>query len=335
MAKILIVIILISVALVVFLAFLLWKERNKLRIANTLINIMTDTTEICCWEWVTADDTLALIPDGEMLFGKNVSNLSEFTSLMHPDDVSGFKREIKDYYLRPKNEFNDSLNETLNLEFRMQSVYGQWRWFALRDSAMEWNEKGKLISARGAILDIDKHKQTAQATHDSEERLNTIFRSAAGSMAVTDPDGNLLDANSAFCDMMGYDVEDIRGTFIMSLSDKTYCKTQNEVMEDILEKCESSDDSRFHIEENFRRGDGKIVVVNYGFSVIRDFDGNTINYIFAGTDVTPQKEHAAELNLLAERQSRHAERLQELHELVYSLLQSKTASIYWIKSLTI
>ncbi|GHT00670.1 hypothetical protein AGMMS50276_27050 [Synergistales bacterium] len=323
MTEILVLIILVSVTLAAFLALFLWEERGKLIVANTLFETIKGTIEICCWKWTVSNSGLVLIPDGEIFFGKNVSTTSEFLSLMHPDDVSFFKRKMEDYYFRSKSEFQGNARETFSLEFRMQSVYGQWRWFMLRDSAAKWGKKGKLISARGAIFDINKHKQTVQAANDSEKRLNTIFRSAAGSMAVTDPDGNLLDANRAFCDMLDYNVEDIRGIFIMSMSEKIYDQKQSEVMEDILMKCEVSDDMRFHMEENFKRRDGKAIVVDYSFSAIRDFDGNIVNYIFAGTDVTLQKERAVELNLLAERQSRHAEKLQKLHLLVYSLLQAQ------------
>ena len=102
--------------------------------------------------------------------------------------------------------------------------------------------------------------------------------------------------------MLGYSAEELQGVPIMSFSEGLRDKDSKVVIADIYRECESYEDSRFHIEENFQCRDGRRITVDFGLSSISDTDGTVQNYIFAGIDITQQKKHAAELKLLAENQ---------------------------------
>jgi diguanylate cyclase (GGDEF)-like protein/PAS domain S-box-containing protein len=308
----------LSAALVAL--FALWmKAQSRLRVSDTLAAILMEATEGCCWEWSFADGRLFLIPDGSLIFGKSVSTFDGFLALIHPDDVSAFKRSVEGFYAA---DGGVSRGESLTVEFRIQSAHGQWRWFAARSGFAEFSG-AKPIRAGGGFLDIDEYWRTRDAIRKSETRLSVIFRNAPGAMAVTDSDGKITVANQAFCDMLGYSAEALQEVPIMSLSAVSREKEGRVLMEELRLKLASYEDRYFHIEEEFVRLDGERVVVDYGLSSILDHDGNVVNYIFSGIDVTLQKKHAVKLDLLAERERDHARRLQKLHALVHSLLRTQ------------
>jgi diguanylate cyclase (GGDEF)-like protein/PAS domain S-box-containing protein len=295
------------------------EARKRPRGSEILAAVMTEAAGGCCWEWSFADGRLSLTPDGSCLFGKRVSTFGDFLALIHPDDVSAFKRKMESFYAA---DGGVSRGESLAVEFRIQSVYGQWRWFSARSGFAEFAD-GKPVRAMGGLLDIDGYSQAKETIRKSETRLSVIFQNAPGAMAVTDKDGKIVEANQAFCDMLGYSAEAVQGIPIMSLSAVSRDKEGEALMKDICLKLTSHKNCRCHIEEEFVRRDGKRVVVDYALSSILDYDGNVVNYIFSGTDVTLQKKHTAKLDLLAERQREHAEQLQRLHNLVHSLLRAQ------------
>jgi diguanylate cyclase (GGDEF)-like protein/PAS domain S-box-containing protein len=309
-----------SVLYAVFIAlFALWLEtRRELMASNALASVMTEAAGGCCWEWNSVDNRFTLTPDGSLLFGKSVSTLDDFLTLIHPDDVSAFRKSVMNFYSAEGGIFR---GESFAVEFRMQSVQGWWRWFAARSGFVEFSG-GRPIRVTGGLLDIDEYCQAKETIRKSEARLSVIFQNAPGAMAVTDEGGQIENVNRAFCDMLDYSAEALRGISIMSLSTVSRKGEGRSLMKNLHLKLENCEEHRFHMEEEFIRRDGKRVVVDYGLSSILDYDGNVVNYIFSGTDITLQKQHSAELDLMAERERENARRLQKLHDLVHSLLHA-------------
>jgi len=268
-------------------------ERKHAAQVSSHLAMLTDVTGGCYWDWNPTTGAMRLTPDGMALFGRNVTTLDDFTSLMHPDDAWMFRKASERVLLS---------DERLNLDLRMQSAAGEWQWFSVRSGAVWHNVEGAVISVRGAMVDIDDYRLAVDAMRVSERRLSAIFKSAPGSMAVTDCEGRVLDANQAFYDMLGYSAGELQGIPILSLLETPRAGDQGRVMEEILRECEQSEDNRFHLEERFVCRDARRIVLDFGFSVLLDFDGNIQNYIFSGIDITLQKKHASELKLLAENQ---------------------------------
>jgi PAS domain S-box-containing protein len=62
---------------------------------------------------------------------------------------------------------------------------------------------------------------TKNALNESEERYRSIFDHSSDAILLTRPDGSILDANPAACDMLGRSVEDIRSVGRAGLVDVT------------------------------------------------------------------------------------------------------------------
>ncbi|MCP4756279.1 MAG: PAS domain S-box protein [Proteobacteria bacterium] len=82
---------------------------------------------------------------------------------------------------------------------------GTQRWMRVRARTTVY--KGEEVRATG-ILDVHEQKQALQALKESEDRYRAVFQSH-NLVFVTDLERNLVDANQAALDLMGYDREDI------------------------------------------------------------------------------------------------------------------------------
>ena len=68
--------------------------------------------------------------------------------------------------------------------------------------------KGQL-SVIAVLRDISERKAVEKRLRESEERFQKIFDNSKEGILIEDEDGNLLDANRAVCDMLGYTKEEL------------------------------------------------------------------------------------------------------------------------------
>lgn len=71
---------------------------------------------------------------------------------MHPHDVDGVREELKEIYILKDSE------ATYEAEFRLQNKEQQYRWYRAIGKPV-LNEKGKIVSVYGFLIDIHKHKE--------------------------------------------------------------------------------------------------------------------------------------------------------------------------------
>lgn len=66
------------------------------------------------------------------------------------------------------------------------------------------NVTGAIIDTQGISLDVTECRQAEEALRKSEEHLRQIFTQAPIGIALATPDGQLMQVNQAFCQMLGY-----------------------------------------------------------------------------------------------------------------------------------
>ncbi len=140
-------------------------------------------------------------------------------------------------------------------------------------------------AVRASIIDITEHIRT-------EERYETILRTAMDGFWLTDMDGRFLEVNDAYCQMTGY----IRGELLnMAITDIEAIETPEETARHI-KKIELTGYDRF--ETRHRCKDGRIIDVEISVRYLPGGDGRMVAF---ARDITERKRAEEALRLSEER----------------------------------
>jgi PAS domain S-box-containing protein len=165
-----------------------------------------------------------------------------------------------------------------------------------KDGRVVWvrNSVSLLRDSQGAPLqiivlveDITDSKQAEEALRASEERFRKVFAHAATGITVQDLEGNFLEVNRAFCEITGYDEQELVGTDYHSITHPddlagTNCRTE----ELLAGKIPS-----FVLEKRYLRKDGRTVWVRNSVSMLGD--SKPARIVTLVEDITERK-HAEE-----------------------------------------
>lgn len=126
--------------------------------------------------------------------------IAQYQALLHPDD-----RELV-------NEHRQRLfagGQPLRLQYRIIRPDGVVRWLD-GFGFIEKDKAGKLLQYSGAIQDITERVESEQEAHNTEKRFQLLFQNSLDGVLQTAPDGTILAANAAACDIFGLTEEQFR-----------------------------------------------------------------------------------------------------------------------------
>ncbi len=148
------------------------------------------------------------------------------------------------------------------------------------------------------VMDITAHREDREALRTSERRFSTVYQSAEAGIALLEPQGVFLQANPAFCDIVGYSETELQQMTPLDLSlqtDKEYTRAN---MEKALE---GKGPEVIHREKKLRCKDGQVVVTQLTISLVRDDRGAPLYWIALIQDISDHKRALEELRATQER----------------------------------
>jgi PAS domain S-box-containing protein len=93
------------------------------------------------------------------------------------------------------------------------------RYFAMRSTPLYRLNGHATVSGRLVVLrDVSERVQAERAMRESEERFRNIFAEVPIGMAIVDLQGHVLQVNKAFCEMLGYDKQELIGLDLATIS---------------------------------------------------------------------------------------------------------------------
>jgi len=191
----------------------------------------------------------------------------------------------------------ESINDVLegrikshNLEYRMLTKQGGYKWIHDQANVMQRDENGKPLRMSGTHSDITDRKL-------SEEKLKlaaSVFTHARESIVITDTKGIIIDVNHTFTTTTGYSREESLGQNPRILQSGHQLPEFYEAMWAVL------------LEEGYwsgemwnQRKNGEKFIEIKTISAVRDENGVTTHYVALGNDITPIKEHQEQLEHIA------------------------------------
>jgi PAS domain S-box-containing protein len=151
------------------------------------------------------------LPDGTLTYVNN--GLAELTG-MSPEALTG--RSFLNWLPPEERELVESSLASLSPE---QPVESHDQTHISSDGSprtVQWtnraffDEFGQAVSFQAIGIDITDRKHAEKGLKDSEEKFRRIFESNMIGIAYWHADGRLTNANKAFCDIVGYTMEDVK-----------------------------------------------------------------------------------------------------------------------------
>ncbi|NJP31768.1 putative bifunctional diguanylate cyclase/phosphodiesterase [Micromonospora thermarum] len=150
---------------------------------------------------------------------------------------------------------------------------------ALRDRTFAQQER----IARSAWQARD---EVEQALRDSEARFRAVFTGAAMGIGIAGVDGQILDVNQAFADMLGFSIKELRQINVASLFHPDDAAGMWELYQELIEG--KHDSAR--VEKRYYRKDGSVVWTDLAVSLIRYDDSRPRFTVAMVEDITERYE---------------------------------------------
>ncbi|MDA0242092.1 MAG: PAS domain S-box protein [Chloroflexi bacterium] len=162
------------------------------------------------------------------------------------------------------------------------------------------NAKGKVEFVGGLALDITDRKQVEQALQESEERFRHVFEQAAVGMYLLDLDSRILQANPAFCAMLGYLEVELTNVAINTITHPDDISLGQRARE----RARAGHVHEYMLEKRYLNKQGEAVWSHVTASLVHNQQGHAQYFIAVVVDVDERRKIEASL--------RHTQKLESI-----------------------
>jgi diguanylate cyclase (GGDEF)-like protein/PAS domain S-box-containing protein len=157
------------------------------------------------------------------------------------------------------------------------------------------DEHGEVKYYDGIIEDITDQKESEEALLESEQKFRGLYESVRDGIIMVDMDGNIVDCNNSFLNMLGYLQKEIMGLTYQGVTPIRYHKYEESIVSKQVLARGFSDE----YEKQFIKKDGTKRSVTVTRWVVRNEQGNPVGMWSIVRDITERKRHEAELQHMA------------------------------------
>ncbi|MBW4663865.1 MAG: PAS domain S-box protein [Chroococcus sp. CMT-3BRIN-NPC107] len=273
---------------------------EKLRESEERYRLVLEGANDGIWDWYCStnevycnDRLLEIIGEERSQFNLTPHNLM---ARMHPDDESKIRSAIFNHLQR---------GEKCEAQFRMLHSSGEYRYCVARGKAQR-DRAGCPMRMSGIISDLTEAKQLESALEASELRFKRLADANIIGIVVTDDVGTIIEANTAFLDMVGYSAEDVHLGRLQSLvvTPKEYEKADKKAAAELKAKGVFSPYEKEYIRPNSSR-----VPVLIGGAMVQGIVETAICFVI---DLSDRKRSDAKIGKLNRDLERRVSEMQTL-----------------------
>lgn len=169
--------------------------------------------------------------------------------------------------------------------------------FTFSDGATHWFETSAEPVPDGIFLftlDITRRKQAQKALEEALEFSKNLVDSMQDGFCVLDTNGRILETNAALCRMTGFSRDEIIGR---DAPFPYWPQEEQESIKAAFQKTLQGAIGRYEL--TYMRKNGERFPVAVSTSVVRDKEGNIVNFTASSRDITDRKHAEQELQLAA------------------------------------
>jgi len=222
---------------------------------------------------------------------------------------------------RMRSEFTKGYLEKLNKEGRCEGIL---QFVTKAGKRRHWLYHSNIFTEVGQhpfvicfAQDVSKRVDIEEALKLSNETFRSAFDHSGLGMALINPQGQILDANSAITSMLGFTKAELIGKSFLSFTHPEDNPTDNTMLHSMLMKVIS----HYSIEKRYVSKSSKIIWTLHTVSKVSNIDGTPKFFILQLVDITRKKQLTEELNRrnteLEAIKNTLVEKINQLEELNY------------------
>ena len=168
---------------------------------------MVEGTNVGTWEWSVQTGDLRLDERWAGIIGYTLGELQPVSiqtwrNQVHSDDLARSDALLQQHFAGQTPYYD--------FEARLRHKDGRWIWVLARGRVSEWTSQRRPDLMAGTLMDITE-RQTAQlALRNSEEHFRQLYETSLDGILQTRPDGQVLHANPAACELFGMSLDELR-----------------------------------------------------------------------------------------------------------------------------
>jgi PAS domain S-box-containing protein len=147
-------------------------------------------------------------------------------------------------------------------------------------------ETGDVIGVTCAAVDISQRKDFELALTASEERFRLLFEHSPLGLALVAPDYRLVDFNPAYCAMLGYTADELRGKTFLEITHPDDRALDLGYAADLL----GGKIAHYTLEKRYLHKDGHVIWINLIGTVIRNQQNEVLFGLAIVKDITARRE---------------------------------------------
>jgi diguanylate cyclase (GGDEF)-like protein/PAS domain S-box-containing protein len=206
--------------------------------------------------------------------------------LIHPDD--------RERVIAEEHRVYEAVEE-FDIEYRMIARSGLEVWVHEKDAIVR-DEHGRPLFTQGVLYDITERRRAQDALRDERDRARQYLDVAGTIVVLIGTDGRILMVNRAGYDLLGYEEGELIGRNVVDVLAPEALRSDAAKS---VRQAFATDDPQQDVEYAVRTKDGRVRMVLWRGTVLRDDNGEPTALLSSGIDITERREAEQQIAYLA------------------------------------
>lgn len=294
------------------------KESEKeLGAQNELLSLALHMGRLGYFHYDALTDVITWPPDTYELFGLEPGTIEPtaelIVSAVHPEDRDIFMSQIRDpSWTEMEHDFRIILSDGGVRYLRSQII-------------RQKSDDGQTYASYGIYQDVSQFRQMQSALMEGEARFRSIFETSGAGIVIADYEGTIRYINTAYADLLGYQVEELEGRSFANLSPED----EIDPVTDHAPDMRSGARQNLNLEKRYRHRDGHVVWVRLSINAVDGLGMGEQMLVGVAQDITERRE--AEIRL--KESSELLEEAQRLGQIGHWTWSPETDQVEWSSQL--